>query len=89
MADSLAPDIVRHEPHEALFAGEQGLSVVRRLVADAPRWLAPGGLFATEIDPGQAAAVVALCAEAGLRGAEVVRDLAGLDRHVVARAPQD
>src|SRR4051812_13440250 len=85
----LAPDIVQHEPHEALFAGEQGLGVVRRVVEDAPRWLVPGGLFATEIDPAQAAAVRALCAEVGLRGAGVVRDLAGLDRHVVARAPED
>jgi release factor glutamine methyltransferase len=85
----LAPDIVQHEPHEALFAGEQGLGVVRRLVGDASRWLVPGGLFATEIDPGQAAAVLALCAGAGLRGAGLVRDLAGLDRHVVARAPRD
>lgn len=85
----LAPDIVQHEPHEALFAGEQGLGVVRRVVEDAPRWLVPGGLFATEIDPGQAAAVLALCAGAGLRGAGVVRDLAGLERHVVARACRD
>jgi release factor glutamine methyltransferase len=86
---SLAPDIVQHEPPEALFAGEQGLGVVRRLVGEAPRWLVPGGLFATEIDPGQAAAVLALCAEAGLKGAGLVRDLAGLERHVVARAPRD
>ena len=85
----LAPDIVQHEPHEALFAGEQGLGVVRRVVEDAPRWLVPGGLFATEIDSGQAAAVLALCAGAGLRGAGVVRDLAGLERHVVARACRD
>lgn len=85
----LAPDIVRHEPHEALFAGEHGLDVVRRVVGDAPAWLASAGLFATEIDPGQAAAVLALCAQAGLCGAKVVRDLAGLDRHVVARAPRD
>jgi release factor glutamine methyltransferase len=87
-AGRLAPDIVRHEPHEALFAGEQGLSVVRRIVADASRWLVPGGFFGTEIDPGQAAVVLALCGEAGLGSAEVVRDLAGLERHVVARAPK-
>jgi len=82
----LAPDIVQHEPHEALFAGEQGLDVLRRIVGEAPRWLAPDGLFATEIDPGQVAAVLALCAQASLCGVRVVRDLAGLDRHVVARA---
>ena len=67
-------------------SGPRGAVVV---VEEAPQWLVPGGLFATEIDPGQSAAVLALCAAAGLRGAGVVRDLAGLDRHVVARAPRE
>ncbi|MFL5363771.1 MAG: peptide chain release factor N(5)-glutamine methyltransferase, partial [Myxococcales bacterium] len=66
--------------------GEQGLDVLRRIVGEASDWLTPDGLFATEIDPGQAAAVLALCTQASLCGTKVVRDLAGLDRHVVARA---
>ena len=82
----LAPEISAHEPRTALFAGDDGLSVLRRIVASAPGWLAPGGLFATEIDPPQAPALVALCGAAGLRGVRVVKDLAGLDRHVVALA---
>lgn len=84
---SLAPEILDHEPHQALFGGASGLEVLERILASAASWLAPGGFFGTELDPPQAAAVVDLCAKAGLRDARVVKDLAGLDRHVVARAP--
>jgi release factor glutamine methyltransferase len=84
----LAPEIAAHEPGLALFGGEDGLEVVRRIVAAAPRWLSPGGLLALEIDPPQAHAVVALCEAAGLAGAKVTQDLAGLDRIVAAVEPQ-
>src|SRR2546428_770229 len=52
----LAPDVIQHEPHIALFAGEDGLAVIRRIVAGVGEWLAPGGLFVTEIDPSQGVA---------------------------------
>src|SRR5215510_15169351 len=38
----LAPEVVDHEPWVALDGGPDGLSVIRSLVAQAPRWLAPG-----------------------------------------------
>jgi len=81
----LAPDILEHEPHLALFAGEGGLAVIRRIVAGLGEWLVPDGLFATEIDPPQAASVSDLLREAGLTHVRVERDLAGLDRHVAGR----
>jgi release factor glutamine methyltransferase len=81
----LAPEILDHEPHEALFGGEDGLDVMRRVIAGVPDWLAPGGVFATEIDPSQGERVVELSRAAGLQGVRVERDLAGLDRHVVGR----
>jgi release factor glutamine methyltransferase len=84
--DTLAPEIVDHEPHQALFAGDAGLEVLRRILGEVREWLVPGGFFGTELDPPQAQKVVDLCASAGLRDARVVKDLAGLDRHVVARA---
>jgi release factor glutamine methyltransferase len=77
----LAPEVARHEPVGALFAGDDGLDVVRRLVAQAR---AP--FLAMEIGAGQAAAVAALCREAGFAAVDVVRDLAGIERVVVARA---
>ena len=81
----LAPEIAEHEPALALFGGEDGLDVIRRIVAGSPRWLAPGGTLLLEIDPPEAAAVVALCEAAGLASARVAKDLAGQDRIVSAR----
>jgi release factor glutamine methyltransferase len=80
----LAPEILAHEPHQALFADEGGLAVIRRIVAGAGDWLAPKGFFGVEIDPPLAARVRDLCAGAGFTGVRIVKDLAGLDRHVVA-----
>jgi len=76
-----------HEPPEALFAVDGGLEVIRRIVAGAGAWLLPGGFFGTEIDPALGSKVCDLCAQAGLGGIRVVKYLAGLDRHVVARKP--
>jgi len=83
--ERLAPDVVRHEPPLALFGGEDGLAVIRRIAAGVRDWLAPGGLFVTEIDPAQGQKVVALLREAGLAQLRIERDLAGLDRHVVGK----
>jgi release factor glutamine methyltransferase len=82
----LAPEIALHEPALALYGGEDGLSVIRRIVAGAPGWLCAGGTLLLEIDPLEAQEVMALCGAAGLSGARVTQDLAGHDRIVVARA---
>jgi release factor glutamine methyltransferase len=77
---ALAPEIVRHEPPAALFAGEDGLDVIRRLIA-AAAGVAP--LLAIEVGAGQAPAVQELMAQAGFAGLAVRRDLAGIARVVV------
>ncbi len=79
----LPADVVGHEPGEALFAGHDGLDVIRRLVPDA---VGRGArMVALEVGWTQAGVVRALMAEAGLAETEVVSDLAGLDRVVVGR----
>ena len=83
----LARDILDHEPHLALFGGDDGLAVVRAVIAGLRDRLLPGGLFVTEIDPSQGQTASALLREAGLTQIRVERDLAGLDRHAVGRAP--
>jgi len=81
----LAPEIVSHEPSLALFAGEDGLAVIRRIVSEAAAWVEPGGLLAVEIDPPLASEVCDLFGKAGFAQVRVVKDLAGLDRHVAGR----
>lgn len=78
----LAPEIARHEPALALFAGPDGLDAYRRL---APGVSAAGATWvALEVGEGQAGAVTDLLAAAGYPHTERRRDLAGIDRVVVA-----
>ncbi len=78
---------VRREPRMALDGGADGLEVVRRIVHRAPSRLRPGGLLAVELHETHSGPVTALCREAGLAGAKVRADLAGLPRWVVAHLP--
>ena len=70
----LSPELA-HEPETALFGGQDGLEIVKRLVAGVGSVLEPGGVFALEIDPAQERAVHAYCNEAGLRQVRTLRDL--------------
>lgn len=75
------PGVRRFEPARALFAGPDGLGVVRRLLADVPAHLAPDGALLVEVGAGQAPVVLALAGEAGWTGS-ARRDLAGIERVV-------
>ncbi len=81
---SLLPaDVIGHEPPEALFAGADGLDLVRRLIPDA---VALGArLIALEVGWTQAAAVLEMLDTAGFEDTGVIADLAGIDRVVVGR----
>jgi release factor glutamine methyltransferase len=79
---SLQPDVRDHEPRLALEGGEDGLRVTARVVAEAPRWLAPGGVLAVEVGAGQAPRVAELFARAGLAAIELRRDYGGIERVV-------
>src|SRR5256885_1359960 len=54
---------VAHDPEVALFGGERGDEIVRRLIDEAPARLAPGGVLALEVGLGQADDLAALMAE--------------------------
>jgi release factor glutamine methyltransferase len=75
------PPELAHEPREALFAGGDGLDVVRRLVERA----AGVETLAIEVGDGQADAVATLARAAGFTTVAKRRDLAGIERVVVAR----
>jgi release factor glutamine methyltransferase len=78
----LAPEIARHEPAGALYAGLDGLDVVRRLVAQAGE--RGVGFLALEVGDGQALAVEELARAAGFGRVERRADLAGIERVVAA-----
>ena len=80
---TLAPEILRHEPPGALFAGADGLDVIRRLVPAAAR--AGAALLAIEVGAGQAPEVAELMRAVGYVDAGVRCDLAGIERVVAGR----
>jgi release factor glutamine methyltransferase len=75
--------VAQHEPRLALDGGADGLDLIRRLLAQAPRVLAQDGLLLMEIAAGQGARVCAL-AGTTFPGARVtvIHDYAGFDRLV-------
>ncbi|MDP2663612.1 MAG: peptide chain release factor N(5)-glutamine methyltransferase [Dehalococcoidia bacterium] len=81
---TLAPEVSTYEPRLALAGGADGLDLVRRLLAQAPGRLRPGGRLLLEIGSGQGARAARLAAEA-LPGSSIriMRDLAGLERSLV------
>jgi release factor glutamine methyltransferase len=80
---SLAPDVREHEPHLALHAGEQGISVIAPLVEQSRERLKIGGALLIEISPMIASAVERLIRDTpGFEFGSTVRDLAGYARVV-------
>lgn len=74
-------DSVRaHEPHVALFSGDDGLRDIGTIVSQAPLWLEPGGMLIVEMGHSQADVVRALFADAGLHDITTHTDLAGKPR---------
>lgn len=81
---TLAVEVRDYEPTQALYAGDDGLDVYRRLIPAAFAALAPGGSLALEIGYGQAAAVQTLLASAGFQQIEFTPDLQGIPRVAAA-----
>ena len=88
-APELQPEVVRFEPHSALFGGDDGLSVVRRLFADAHAHLAPEGRLIVEFGFGQEDAIRAAAQDAGWSIVRVRSDLQGIPRTIVVRLRAD
>ncbi len=83
------PEVRDHEPRAATHAGRDGLAVIRRLLAEAPEFLAPGGALLVEVGAGQALDALRLAAACGrYLLVRAMKDLAGIDRVVVAEIPR-
>ncbi|MGQ9902736.1 MAG: peptide chain release factor N(5)-glutamine methyltransferase [Anaerolineae bacterium] len=79
--ETLPPEIQAHEPRAALDGGEDGLTLVRRLLAQLPAHLLPGGAAFFEIGASQGPSAARAAADA-LPSARITldKDLAGLNR---------
>lgn len=82
--DSLAPEVRDYEPASALFAGPDGLDVIRALLPAAADVLRAGGAVVMEIGAGQAEAVgMMAAAHEAMVLDRIVPDLAGIPRVAV------
>ena len=75
----LSPEVLC-EPETALFGGEDGLSLYRRIIRGAGERLHPQGMLILEIGASQAEQVRELLLENGFEQIRLVKDLGGLDR---------
>jgi release factor glutamine methyltransferase len=80
LIDTLAPEVARYEPRQALDGGVDGLGAYRELAPELRRLLKVGGSAFIEVGAGQAASVAAIMAQQGLVLTELARDLAGIER---------
>jgi len=82
--EQLAPEVLR-DPEIALFAGERGDEIIRRLIETAPPHLGAGGLLALEIGLGQERALSDFLREKNYGDIEAKNDYSGVTRFLFAR----
>lgn len=84
--DTMADEIISHEPRLAFDGGPLGVSIVTRLIKDAPRYLRPGGWLCFEVGLGQSRGVRQRLAQQGMfADIREVADADGNARVLVAR----
>lgn len=79
----LDASVARHEPQEALFSGEDGLELIRRIAKNAPHHIAEGGELWLEADVANIRDAAALISE-GAKRADIRTDPYGRERLVLA-----
>ena len=82
----LQPEINKWEPRNALDGGEDGLNYYRTILSEARTYLAFSGAIFLEIGEGQAAEVSEIAMQNCFRNISVIKDYAGIERIIVARA---
>jgi len=82
---TLHPQVRDHEPPTALFAGEDGLDIYKRLITQAWSALKPNGLLALEIGHGQQADLITLLTD--WHNICFINDLQQIPRVALARTP--
>jgi release factor glutamine methyltransferase len=83
--DSLSVEVREHEPHGALFAGEDGLDIYRRLIPEAREHLLPGGWLVMEIGYGQRDAIETMLQSNGYAETHFVEDYQRIPRVAAGR----
>lgn len=83
--ESLAVEVREHEPHSALFAGDDGLAIYQRLIPEARTLLVPGGWLIMEIGYGQQPAIHELLLASQYSEVHFIPDYQGIPRVAAGR----
>ena len=83
--DGLQAEVRDFEPHSALTDGCDGLSIIRTIAGEAPKFLLPGGSLLMEIGFNQFSEVVKMFDSARWQETELFPDLQGIPRLVHSR----
>ncbi len=86
-SEALPPEIDEWEPQAALRSGQDGLTDLHCLIAQAREYLVPGGLLALECSPTQATSLATKLSANGYENVRVTDDLAGKARVLTAQRP--
>ncbi len=87
--EALDPSVKDHEPHLALYGGEDGLSFYRAIAQNYRSALKPGGLLCFEFGMGQGSAVCAILEEFGYTVLQRTKDYNDRERAVLAQLPRE
>ena len=85
--ESLPENVRKYEPAAALFAGDDGLEMYRRIAAQIAKFLRPGGLVLLEVGMGQSDKVEAFFVDAKLKPVGRYKDGQGIDRALAFTLP--
>jgi release factor glutamine methyltransferase len=83
---NLSPE-VRKEPRIALDGGEDGLDIIRNIIAGAPDFLSPGGALLLEADPAQMRTIAGMLEKKGFINIQTYRDLSDQERVIRGDTP--
>ena len=83
----ISVEVREHEPAVALFGGEDGLAIFRRLIPSAYAALVQGGFLIFEFGFSQMSDVESLLKSAGFQNIEITHDLQGIPRVASALRP--
>jgi release factor glutamine methyltransferase len=83
---TLQPEVRDYEPEMALISGPEGTEMAKRIIQRAPEYLKKNGALIMEMGLGQAEALTRMVEATGAYGnRELLKDLAGIERVLVAR----
>jgi len=86
MLQELQPEVKDYEPQAALYGGEDGMDFYRKIIADAPAYLAKGGYLMLEMGYRQAGKIKNLIEQNnGFEDIDIKKDFAGIERIIKAQ----